>query len=324
MKNFHVALLLCCAAFLSACQQPTTPATSSFNELSLTVGDPQAIAESDSANRRVRALLKKPLTMTLEGNKLVDLVDALQKEIGVPVHVNWAALEAAGVEQDLAMSTKAIQGISGDAALRIIIEIAGAGAQLEPVDYAVRDGLVAISTRRDLNKGVITRIYDIRDLIEPVPTVPRSMGFEEADINIRLRFPFAEAETLLFADDDYERRDTKYELIEQITSLIQDTVGYQSEWVAYGGEVSSLREFDGDLIINTTPIQHEEIEQLMTALRRTRAKAKLRHQEQWKKLNVTRVPELVEQLRRMEKKFDEFNAEYEKTLEAEKNAKEGR
>lgn len=56
------------------------------------------------------------------------------------------------------------------------------------------------------------------------------------------------------------------ELTELITSMIQDTIGIQSEWQAYGGEISSLRELNGNLIIKTTPANHRDIQRLLRAL----------------------------------------------------------
>lgn len=323
MPNFHLALLLCCAAFLSACQQPTAPATSSFDDLSLTVGDPQTVAESEATNRRVRELLKKRLTMEIEGTKLVHLMDALEKEIGVPIHVKWAQFEAAGIEKDIPMYSRAIKNVTAEQAIRIFLDMTEEAAGQEPTGFVVRDGILILSTLRDLQKTTTTRIHDIRDLIEPVPTVPRSLGFDEFDMTIWLKFPGRDARaTTLFDDEDYDSSETREERSERIITLLQDFVGQQADWAAYGGEIGSLREFDGDLILKATPEHHEEIERLLSALRIMRAKAKIRHDVQMESLKKANVPELIEQLRRMEKKFDDFNWEYGKKLEAERKAKE--
>lgn len=307
---------------VAGCQQPVmTPPPS--EELSMTVGDQDKIAATERANQRVREQLKKRLTMTIEGNKLVNLIDALDKQIDVPIHVNWAMMEAAGIEHDLAMTTRAIRDVTFEQAIEVFLEIANAGADLEPIGYAVRDGMLVISTKRDLKKVTVMRVYDVRDLIEPVPTVPRSLGFDESDMTISLKFPGRDARvTTLFDDEDYDSRETREEKIERLTTLIQDFVGPQADWAAYGGEIGSLREFDGDLILKTTSENHEEIERLLSALRIMRAKAKIRHDVQMESLKKANVPELIEQLRRMEKKFDDFNWEYGKKLEAERKAKE--
>lgn len=54
--------------------------------------------------------------------------------------------------------------------------------------------------------------------------------------------------------------------IEELTTLIQDTIGRQEDWAAYGGSVSSLRELNGNLIIKTTPENHRQIRRLLFEL----------------------------------------------------------
>ena len=57
------------------------------------------------------------------------------------------------------------------------------------------------------------------------------------------------------------------ERIEALVNLIQDTIGRQDEWAAYGGDVSSLRELNGNLIIKTSPENHLAIRRLLYQLR---------------------------------------------------------
>ncbi|MEX2216137.1 MAG: hypothetical protein WD768_18645, partial [Phycisphaeraceae bacterium] len=70
-----------------------------------------------------------------------------------------------------------------------------------------------------------------------------------------------------FSDSDSEGDQiTRAESIEQLTTLIQDTVGTTSEWAAYGGELSSLREITGNLIVKTTPRNHKAIAELIAQM----------------------------------------------------------
>lgn len=60
------------------------------------------------------------------------------------------------------------------------------------------------------------------------------------------------------------------EQIETLVYFIQDTVGSQEEWAAYGGVSSSLRELNGNLIVKTTPANHRELRKLLEQLRNNR------------------------------------------------------
>lgn len=315
-----IALLLPCAlVLLSGCHQPGIHRQASQNNRSITVGDPATLAADDAASARARQLLDKRLTMTFEANKLVNVLDAIEREVDLPIHINWTALEASGVEKDVAISTRVVRDITVRQALELIIDMAAAGAELEPLGYEIRGGIVHVTTIRELQKNTFIRIYNIRDLIEPIPTVPRKLGFDESDMTIRLSFPGSGGSMTLFAREEPEPRQNRHELIEQITVLIQDQVGRQSDWHAYGGEVGSLREFEGDLIIKTTTASHQQIEHLLTALRASRAKARHEFEEQWKKIQTAGVPDLLTELRRMEAKFDKFNEEYFTELAEQRN-----
>jgi hypothetical protein len=111
--------------------------------------------------------------------------------------------------------------------------------------------------------------------------------------------------------------------VEQLVTLLQNHIGNMAEWQGYGGEVSSLQEFDGDMIIKTTPENHVDIAMLFAALRTNRAQARRIHDEQVRDLRSHGTVELMDTLRRMEMKFDDYNWEREKERrnEAERSAK---
>ncbi|MEX2216499.1 MAG: hypothetical protein WD768_20470 [Phycisphaeraceae bacterium] len=231
-------------------------------------------AESEG-NRRVQLKLQDPIPVNFEQNKVVNVVDYFRNTTGVNFFVNWAALEAAGVEQDL-LITLQLNNVPAEQAIKLVLQQAGAAA-LEPIGFSVIDGVVHISTRRDLQRTTDTRVYDIRDLLVQIPNF---IGAPEFDLNSALSNTSsggssgggAASATTLFSDSDAEGETiTRVEMIEQITTLIQDTIGVTSEWAAYGGEVSSLRELNGNLIVKSTPDNHRDIIRLLGQLRSARA-----------------------------------------------------
>ena len=66
----------------------------------------------------------------------------------------------------------------------------------------------------------------------------------------------------IFAEDEdaeIEAGLTRQDRIDQITGLIQDTVGQQEDWAVYGGALNSIRELNGNLFIRATPPEHAQI-----------------------------------------------------------------
>ncbi len=233
-------------------------------------------ANESEINRRVSLKLQDPVPVNFDANKFVNVVDYFRNTTGVNFFVNWAALEAAGIEQDLPINLQ-LNNVPAEQALKLVLQQAGAAANLEKVNFSIIDGVVHISTQRDLQKTTDTRVYDIRDLLVQVPNFS---GAPEFDLNQALSNTSsggssggaASASTTLFGtEEETQKQPTREELIEQITTLIQDTIGVQADWAAYGGEVSSLRELNGNLIVKSTPDNHRDIVKLLGQLRAARA-----------------------------------------------------
>jgi len=189
-------------------------------------------------NRRVRRKLQDPLPISFEGNKLVNVVDYFRNTTGVNFFVNWAALEAAGIEQDVPITLQ-LHEVPAEQALKLVL-LQAAGAK-ERIQHSIIDGVVHISTRHDLVQVTDTRVYDVRELLATAPT---------------------QSET--------GKPLTRDEQVEHMSLLILDTIGDPNEWQHRGGDVSSLRELNGNLIIKTTPNNHRQIIRLLLRLRLAR------------------------------------------------------
>lgn len=70
-------------------------------------------------------------------------------------------------------------------------------------------------------------------------------------------------ESIFSMRSDIEEGITREDLVEQLATLIKETVGTIDEW---GAQESTLHEFNGWLIIKTTPEQHAEIRALLSVL----------------------------------------------------------
>ncbi len=229
------------------------------------------------ANRRVALKLRDPVPINFEANRFLNVIDYLRNTTGVNFFVNWTALEAAGVDQN-APITLQLTNVPADQALELVLQ--QVGNEFDPVSFSIIEGIVRISTARDLQKTTDIRNYDIRDLLVQVPNFTDAPEFDLQDALSNTNSGGGGGGgggggDGLFGDDDDDEDDqdqpTRAELIEQITTLIQDTVGTQEEWAVYGGDVSSIRELNGQLIVKSTPENHRAIRDLLTGLRETRA-----------------------------------------------------
>ncbi|MEX2213452.1 MAG: hypothetical protein WD768_04950 [Phycisphaeraceae bacterium] len=107
--------------------------------------------EDSDATRKVREKLKGKLDVKFEQNKLVNVMDFMRNTTGVNFFTDWAALEAAGIEQDV-LITLDLKQVPADQIIKLVIARAGSGTSVEPLAWDVIDGTVMVSTERGLAK----------------------------------------------------------------------------------------------------------------------------------------------------------------------------
>ena len=89
----------------------------------------------------------------------------LQNLSGVPIVVDWPALELAGVERTTEISLEL-----RDVPLRKVLQLAlDTASPFEPLTFYLEDGLLHVTTLAEADQDHVTRVYDIRDLIVEVP-----------------------------------------------------------------------------------------------------------------------------------------------------------
>jgi type II secretory pathway component GspD/PulD (secretin)/outer membrane biosynthesis protein TonB len=227
--------------------------------------------ESD-ANRRVTRQLREPVPVAFDGNLLVNVIDFFRNTTGVNYDVRWNQLQAAGVERDTPVSLQ-LTNVPAEEALRRVLQ--QVSTEFDPVGFSIIEGIVTISTERDLQRTTFIRNYDIRDLLLPIRDFNNAPDLELNELlgNVGNEGGGGGGGSDLFNDDDDDDEDEvdRDELVLQIITLIQDTVGQQEEWAAFGGVVSSVTEINSQLIVRSTADNHREIAQLLASLRETRA-----------------------------------------------------
>jgi hypothetical protein len=104
---------------------------------------------------------------------LKDCIDFLRDVSGANIHVNWRALEAAGVTGDTPVNVR-LRSVPLRKVLNVILAESGAGGTLT---YYTADGVIEITTTELADKEQITRVYPIEDLIMEIPDFDNAPDF---------------------------------------------------------------------------------------------------------------------------------------------------
>lgn len=156
---------------------------------------------------------------------------------GVNLHVNWRALEAAGIEANTPVTLK-LQQLPAIQLLRRVLEDAG-GGNIE-LAYRVEDGVVEVSTAEDLSRHTVTRVYDVRDLVDDALARDRRLNGAAA-------------------------KRTEAAVADELMILLKESV----EPLTWDGPPFA-RYFGGRLIVTWPPEKHDEAQGMLAALRRAR------------------------------------------------------
>ncbi|MBC7785825.1 MAG: hypothetical protein H7144_18510 [Burkholderiales bacterium] len=245
-----------------------------------TVRDERSITDADAVTG---GLLEKSLPeIRFQDVAFSDVIDFLRDTTQANIFVNWKALEAAGIDRNAPVSTR-LRNVKFSKVLRTILESVGGGATSQ-VSYTVDEGVITISTIEDLARNVETRTYDIRDLIISIPDFqqPNVQNNNDTGTDVTVGgdngggggggggggnlFGGAGGEEQQNEEDQLTRTD----LVEQITSLIRETIGVGT-WKEDGGQLGTLRELTGQLVVTQTPEVHQQIQQLLEKLREQRS-----------------------------------------------------
>lgn len=114
----------------------------------------------------VRAQLAERLPeLRFQGTTLGDAIDFLRDVSQANIVVNWKALDAIGVSKDTPLNLH-LADISLAKSLDLILDEASGG---DSVTYYVDDGVIEITTRELADHNMVTRVYDVEDLIMEIP-----------------------------------------------------------------------------------------------------------------------------------------------------------
>ncbi|MBX2852311.1 MAG: hypothetical protein KTR15_11265 [Phycisphaeraceae bacterium] len=214
--------------------------------------------------------LKKQVSVDLIGTPLSRALETIGREIDLNLVISpqfTGALEGSLINLN-------IDNLPASKALNLI------GIATES-DWFVREGVVLVAPKDYVRSlRVETRVYDIRELLESVPNyVGPDLSINGTLSNTSSGGSSAnQSESYgqggLFGDDSGkqdigEDTPTRQELVDQIVELVISTVGEPNHWI---DENSTLTELNGNMIVKTTPEDHEAIGKLLTQLSASRGR----------------------------------------------------
>ncbi len=195
-------------------------------------------ADPDSPNNiLVRGNLRRTVTLSPNKVPLGTIVDTLSQQCHINFFVNWRALQTAGLDRNTPVSLN-VRDVPAYRALHLTLETIS--EDTAHLGYTVYAGTVTVSTQEDLNseKYQLVKIYDVRDLL----SFQISRGADSSQ------------------NSNYTNR------VNLLISSIMAAVASDS-WRDNGGNIGSIHDFDGRLIVNQTADNHIALALLLAKLR---------------------------------------------------------
>lgn len=230
----------------------------------------EAIQFQDSPeNRRTLGMLKdRRIPAEFNEVPFATALAYVQKTTGVNMDVNWAALEKVGIDKETSISMK-LPDASAETIMERMIEKVSPDKSTAAA-WAVDNGILTVSSEQQINSRTVTEIYDVRDLLVEIPNFTNAPDFDltavlASDSATSTPSPFASS-----AKSGLEHRTTPEQRTKEVIDIITNTVAHDT-WQENGGEVGFVQQFQGALVVTSTPRVHKSIDGLLAKLRQQRA-----------------------------------------------------
>lgn len=226
---------------------------------------------TDRTERQQAMEARARAQMVLKLQSVVESVDIQQSPLrgvlawyrdvtGVPLVVNWRALEQAGVDPDQEITIQ-VKRITSGQLLALIMQMASVDVdQSVPGDaliYEVTPWYLRIMTKSQANKHPVTRIYNVLDLVMSIPDF-KGPNF---DLNSVLSGGIGEEAASIFEEAEGQgasESDLRQERGDQLAQLIADSIE-PTIWQRNGGEFCSIRYHRGMLIVRAPQYVQKQI-----------------------------------------------------------------
>jgi len=219
-----------------------------------------------SQDRDVRMKLQHVYpTLDLSGEEFERAIDYFRNSANLNIYVKWDSLALEGIDRTKEVTVK-LKNVTTKKALNVVLDSVGG---VVPLGYVIDGGVITISTKADLSTRTSTRVYDIRDLIVRVP----NFDAPEVDLSTSVSTSnngggggFSNNDSS--SNDNNENTPSRQELVDNIISMVTETIDPES-WPPVGN-VGSIRELNGQLVVTQTADNHQALMNLIEQLREAR------------------------------------------------------
>jgi hypothetical protein len=150
--------------------QPTTPTTAAADDI-------------DAISPQEAALLQKlekhtPHDLRFDAVPFEKVINQFQDLSGATIQVDWTALESAGIKRDAPVTAR-LHDIKISKALELVLKSVEGEDDDKKLGYRTLTGVIKISTKKELDKLLVDRTYDVNDLIAKVEVTRGKTGTTE-------------------------------------------------------------------------------------------------------------------------------------------------
>jgi type II secretory pathway component GspD/PulD (secretin) len=235
-------------------------------------GELAAYTESPEDRRVLAEIDNKRIPIDFNDNTLADVISFFQTVTQLDIDVDWDSLQEIGVERESLVTLK-LTNVPVRVALERVLEKVSRD-QFSRASWAVNHGVLVIAAKEQLDRQTTLVIYNITDLLLKIPNfydapqIDLQGVLQQSQGGGGGQSPFTNINQ--DQEDEAQREQERQERIEEIIDIIQNNVDYDG-WRDNGGEVGTVQELNGSLIIRNTPRNHAEISGLLAKLREIRS-----------------------------------------------------
>ncbi|MEM9913621.1 MAG: hypothetical protein AAF911_01515 [Planctomycetota bacterium] len=175
----------------------------------------------------------------------------------VPLVIDWEAMELDGVDPGVEIDVE-LSGVRADTVLLVLMN--SMSTDLRFVAEANPWG-VQLRSRERANRDVVTRVYDVRDLVMEVPHFTDAPSLSLTDALSNTGRGGEGASVGIFDVEEFSEEDrplTRQERGDLLVQLVRDMIE-PDIWQENGGEFSRVRYRDGRMIVRAPLYVHVRI-----------------------------------------------------------------
>ncbi len=234
----------------------------------------------------IQAQLDRKLPeLHFNANSFADVIEFLRDVTGANIYVDWPALERASISRDAPVTAR-LRDIKFSKALELIFKSVEGEEDDRKLGYSVDEGVITISTRKELNKNVVTQRYDINDLLFVAPDYTNAPSLDITNQGGGgggggggRGGGGGGGNQNLFTNqggngnnDQQNQQGQREQRIDEIKKYIVDNVA-STTWKDNGGDVGSISSspLRAVLLITQTPENHHAITKVLDSLRASQA-----------------------------------------------------